>query len=295
MGQGKTGSVQNGINMIELGKIQELKLVKRVEFGAYLSDHLNEKESSNRVLLPLKQVPATAGVGDSIEVFIYKDSEDRLISTVKKPALTLGEVALLTVNEVGNIGAFLDWGLEKELLLPFKEQTKRVQQGDQCLVALYIDKSSRLCATMKVYEYLQTDSSYKADDKVTGMVYEISNDFGAFVAVDNKYSGLIATKELYGTVFVGQQITARVTAVKPDGKLDLSIREKAYLQIEKDALKIIEVMEAGGGELPFNDKASPELIKEKVSMSKNEFKRAVGSLLKAGRIVITDTAIKLIK
>ncbi|NTV77841.1 MAG: S1 RNA-binding domain-containing protein [Clostridiales bacterium] len=185
--------------------------------------------------------------------------------------------------------------IEKELLLPFKEQNKRVQQGDKCLVALYIDKSSRLCATMKVYEYLQTDSSYKADDKVTGMVYEISNDFGAFVAVDNKYSGLIATKELYGTVFVGQQITARVTAVKPDGKLDLSIREKAYLQIEKDALKIIEVMEAGGGELPFNDKASPELIKEKVSMSKNEFKRAVGSLLKAGRIVITDTAIKLIK
>ena len=281
--------------MIELGKIQELRLVKRVEFGAYLSDDINEKESQNRVLLPLKQVPATASIGDPIEVFIYRDSEDRLISTVKKPALTLGEVALLTVNEVGNIGAFLDWGLEKELLLPFKEQTKRVQQGDKCLVALYIDKSSRLCATMKIYEYLKTDSPYQADERVVGQVYEISNDFGAFVAVDNIYSGLIATKELYGAITVGQEITARVTSVKPDGKLDLSIREKAYLQIGKDALKIVEILEENGGELPFNDKASPELIKEKVSMSKNEFKRAVGSLLKAGRIVITDTTIKMIK
>lgn len=275
--------------MIRLGEIQTLHIVKIVEFGVYLSDGGDERD---KVLLPRKQVPEQAGIGDEVEVFVYRDSKDRLIATVRMPKLTLHSVGRVRVAQVGKIGAFLDLGLEKDLLLPYKEQTKKVSEGEECLAALYIDKSDRLCATMNVYPYLSTDSPYKKDDRVSGMVYEISDNFGAFVAVDDKYSGLIPKKELYGTVRVGDMINARVTEVKGDGKLDLSIREKAYLQIEKDAERVMEAIKSFDGALPFTDKASPEVIKREMQMSKNEFKRAVGHLLKTGKIEITERAIR---
>ena len=164
--------------------------------------------------------------------------------------------------------------------------------GEECLAALYIDKSDRLCATMNVYPYLKNNSSYKKDDRVSGTVYEISPNFGAFMAVDDQYSGLIPKRELYGNVAIGDTVNVRVTAVKEDGKLDLSIREKAYLQIAGDAEKVMQAIDSSGGVLPFNDKASPEVIRREMQMSKNEFKRAVGSLLKAGKITITEKAIR---
>lgn len=275
--------------MIQLGKIQTLQVVKKVDFGVYLGDGEDERD---KVLLPRKQVPEQAKIGDEVEVFVYRDSSDRLIATVHKPKLTLHSVARLRVAQVGRIGAFLDWGLEKDLFLPYKEQTKRVSEGEECLAALYIDKSDRLCATMNVYPYLSVDSPYKKDDRVNGTVYEISDNFGAFVAVDDKYSGLIPKKELYGAVRIGEVIQARVAEVKRDGKLDLSIREKAYLQIEKDAERVMEAIDSFDGALPFTDKASPEVIKRELQMSKNEFKRAVGQLLKEGRIQITERAIR---
>ncbi len=223
---------------------------------------------------------------------MYRDSKDRLIATTNMPKITLHGVERLRVVQVGKIGAFLDWGLEKDLLLPFKEQTRRVAAGEECLAALYIDKSDRLCATMNVYPYLKNNSSYKKDDRVSGTVYEISPNFGAFVAVDDQYSGLIPKRELYGNVAIGDTVNVRVTAVKEDGKLDLSIREKAYLQIAGDAEKVMQAIDSSGGVLPFNDKASPEVIRREMQMSKNEFKRAVGSLLKAGKITITEKAIR---
>ncbi len=275
--------------MIQLGEIQVLQIAKKVEFGVYLYDGENQEE---RVLLPGKQVPGGAACGDEIEVFVYRDSKDRLIATTNRPKITLHGVARLRVAQVGKIGAFLDWGLEKDLLLPFKEQTRRVSAGEECLAALYIDKSNRLCATMNVYPYLKNNSSYKKDDRVSGTVYEISENFGAFVAVDDQYSGLIPKRELYGTIRVGDTVNARVTAVKEDGKLDLSIREKAYLQMAADAEKVLQVIDSFDGALPFNDKASPEVIRREMQMSKNEFKRAVGNLLKAGKITITEKAIR---
>ncbi|MDE6945225.1 MAG: S1 RNA-binding domain-containing protein [Lachnospiraceae bacterium] len=275
--------------MIKLGEVQTLQILKRVDFGVYLWDGEDEEE---RVLLPKKQLPEQAQVGDTVEVFIYRDSKDRLIATTGRPRVTLHRVARLRVAQVGKIGAFLDWGLEKDLLLPFKEQTRKVSTGEECLAALYIDKSSRLCATMNVYPYLDTDSPYQKDDRVRGTVYEISRNFGAFVAVDDKYSGLIPQRELYGPVQIGDVVDARVTEVKEDGKLTLSIREKAYLQIEKDARKVLEIIDSFDGVLPFTDKASPEVIKRETQMSKNEFKRAVGHLLKTGQIEITERAIR---
>ena len=277
--------------MIALGEIQTLTIIKKVDFGVYLASK-EDAAQTEKVLLPIKQVPQGAKTGDEVEVFIYRDSKDRLIATTKKPKLTLGKVARLQVVQTGQIGAFLDWGLEKDLLLPFKEQKKKVREKEECLVALYIDKSGRLCATMNVYPYLQQDSPYQKEDRVTGTVYEISDNFGAFVAVDDIYSALIPKKELYGEVQIGTKITARVTDVKEDGRLNLSIREKAYLQIEKDAEKILQIIDSFDGALPFTDKASPETIKRETQMSKNEFKRAVGHLLKNQKITISERAIR---
>lgn len=217
-----------------------------------------------------------------------------MISTINEPLLKMGEVARLKVADVNKYGAFLEWGLEKDLFLPFKQQTVRVSTGDTPLVSLYIDKSGRLCATMNVYPWLSTDSPYKKDDRVTGCIYETSPEFGAFVAVDDKYSALIPKKEWYGDAKIGDIVNGRVTAVREDGKLDLSIREKAYLQIEADAEKVLSVIDSFDGALPFNDKASPEVIKREMQMSKNEFKRAVGHLLKNGKIEIGERAIRRI-
>jgi len=278
--------------MLKLGEKQLLEIVKKVEFGVYLKEASDEK-GEERVLLPVKQVPQGAEIGDNIEVFLYKDSKDRMIATVKTPLLLMGEVKVLKVAQVGKMGAFLNWGLEKDLFLPFREQTKPVREGDECLVALYIDKSNRLCATMKVYHYLEKQSPYKKDDKVEGIVYEISENFGAFVAVDDKYSGLIPKKEFYGNAKVGDRITARVAAVKEDGKLDLSIREKALTQIMIDAERVLTIIDSFDGALPFNDKANPEVIRREMQMSKNEFKKAVGHLLKKGKIEITEKSIRL--
>ena len=279
--------------MLLLGQKQKLIMVKQVEFGVYLKDP-NTDDEQEKVLLPSKQVPDGLKIKDEVEVFLYKDSKDRLIATTKEPLIKLNEVKRLRVKDIGDMGAFVDCGLEKDLFLPFKEQTIKVKQGDECLVALYIDKSTRLCATMKIYHYLKKDSIYKKDDKVTGMVYEISDNFGAFVAIDDIYSGLIPKKEMVSNLKVMDEVNARVTAVKEDGKLDLSIREKSYIQMSIDAENVMERLEKLGGVIPFTDKASPELIRSEMNMSKNEFKRAVGNLMKAGKIKITEKEIRRI-
>lgn len=272
-----------------LGEKQELTVVKTVEFGVYLAQEQGAEET---VLLPVKQVPEGTKLGDRLEVFLYKDSRDRLIATVREPKLMMGQVALLKVVQLGKIGAFLDWGLEKDLLLPFKQQRGRIREGDEVLVSLYVDKSDRLCATMNVYENLRSNSPYQKDDQVRGRAYESSDQFGVFVAVDDIYSALIPKKELYGEVELGKEVNARVVRVQPDGRLVLSIREKAYLQIEKDADKLMELLDSYEGALPFTDKASPEVITHETGMSKNEFKRAVGHLLKAGKIQIGERSIR---
>ena len=270
-----------------LGKRQILKVVKIVEFGVYLG---TEEE---QVLLPKKQVPEGTKKGDSIEVFLYRDSSDRLIATTTTPLLTLGGFAKLKVADTGRVGAFLDWGLEKDLLLPFKEQTVKVKKGDEILVALYVDKSKRLCATMRLYDRLRTDSPYKKDDHVSGTVYELSDNFGVFVAVDDMYSALIPKREAFQSMTAGDHVEARVVKVHEDGKLDLSVREKAFIQMDADAAAIVRKMEEYDGELPFTDKAEPELIQRELGLSKNAFKRAVGRLLKEGKVEIREKSIVL--
>ncbi|MCI9173822.1 MAG: S1 RNA-binding domain-containing protein [Lachnospiraceae bacterium] len=275
---------------MRLGEKQSLTVVKQVEFGVYLAEREGEE---TRILLPAKQVPQGTELGDRIEVFVYKDSKDRVISTTREPKLKMGEVKALTVVSVQGIGAFLDWGLEKDLFLPYKEQIGKVREQDEILVRLYTDKSRRLCASMReLYDMLDTDSPYQAGDTVQGRVYEFSDNFGAFVAVDDHYSALIPRHEDHSFLRIGDCVNARVTGVKPDGKLDLTLREKAYVQMNQDALKVLELLEQYGGTLPFTDKASPERIMQETKMSKNAFKRAVGRLYKERQIEITKENIR---
>ena len=178
-------------------------------------------------------------------------------------------------------------------MLPFKEQLRKVREGDEVLVTLYIDKSNRLCATMEgIYHLLSTDSPYKKGDTVTGRVYEFSDNFGTFVAIDDKYSARIPGFENTTALKIGDIIEANVTNRKPDGKLDLTIRAKAYVQMNKDAEDVLRIIDEYGGVLPFNDKASPEIIKREAHMSKNAFKRAVGHLYKERLIEFTDKGIR---
>jgi predicted RNA-binding protein (virulence factor B family) len=277
---------------MKLGEYQELIVVKKKDFGIYLAKNPQDEV---RVLLPAKQVPAETKIGDKLKVFLYKDSSDRLIATTNEPKLAIGELAVLTVKEIGKIGAFLDWGLEKDLFLPFKEMTQKVQSGDEVLVTLYIDKSQRLCASMKgIYNLLSKESPYQKDDTVTGRVYEFSDNFGTFVAVDDRYSARIPKFEDHSFLKVGDVIEAKVVSVKPDGKLDLTIREKAYIQMDSDAEKILELLESYAGVLPFSEKASPEVIKRETGLSKNAFKRAVGHLYKERKIDLSDGKIRRI-
>ncbi|MBR5473956.1 MAG: S1 RNA-binding domain-containing protein [Lachnospiraceae bacterium] len=275
--------------MIELGKKQTLTVLRKTDHGIYVGE---TGEDSAAVLLPGKYVTPEMGVGSTVEVFIYRDSEDRLIATTQLPKVFLDELALLTVKDTTKIGAFLDWGLEKDLFLPFKEQRGKVRIGDRVLVTLYIDKSSRLCATMKVSRALSNEAPYQKEDKVSGIIYDIKPELGAFVAVDGKYFGLIPAQEWYSEGRVGDTVEARVLRVREDGKLDLSGRKKAYKQMEIDAEAVEQLLDEYAGVLPFTDKASPETIQRETGLSKAAFKRAVGGLLKAGKIEITETAIR---
>ena len=283
--------------MFKIGEKQTLKVAKKVEFGVYLEE-LNPVRDENgkpeRVLLPEKYVPEGINVGDETEVFLYKDSSDRLIATTAEPLITLGKTAVLTVKSVGSIGAFLDWGLKKDLLLPFRQQRGELAPGQEVLVTLYVDSSERLAATMYVDRFFRADSPYRKDDRVRGHVYALKEEIGAFVAVDDRYFGLIPRQELYEKLRVGDEVEVRVLRVREDGKLDLSPRRKAYAQLDGDGEVILAHLTETGGILGVGDKSDASLIRTELSMSKNAFKRAAGRLMKEGKIRIYDDRIEAV-
>lgn len=273
--------------MINLGEVQELKVDKIIKAGALLKDDEGEK-----VLLPIEEIENEKN-GDIIKVFLYNDSRGKILATKIMPKITLGKIAHLEVREITKIGAFLDWGLEKELFLPFKEQICKLDRGRSYLVALYIDKTGRLCSTMKIRDYLRTDSKYKENDKVSGVVYNIVDDIGAFVAIDNIYEALLPKDQKRGVVAVGEPIRVRVSSVKSDGRLNLSQRERGHLELDKDAELIFDVLEDYEGFLSYNDKSDPDDIQDMFCMSKSAFKKAVGRLLKENKIEFFKDGIKI--
>lgn len=277
--------------MINMGKVQTLKVANISKIGAYLD--AGTGDSKDNVLLPNNQLYDNIEVGDEVEVFVYRDSEDRPIATRKMPLIQADELAVLEVKETTRIGAFLDMGLERDLLLPFKEQKYRVKKGEKYLVAAYIDKTGRLTATTFISRFLSSKSPYKYGDWVKGTIYSISDDIGILVAVDNKYKGLIPKDYCYSKMKIGEEVECRVARVREDGKLDLSMRDVAYKQIDADADMIMQKIKLYDGFLPLNDKSNPEEIRDRLKISKAAFKRALGKLLKEGKIEQTEKGIKL--
>ena len=308
---------------MKLGEWNILRIDRIKDVGAYLTDgkglectwkrseSAKAPEEVMDVLLPTRQIPEGLEIGDNVEVFLYRDSEDRIIATTHTPLIKFGEIKKLKVKSVSDIGAFLDWGLSRDLFLPFKEQTVKVQQEKSYLVKLYIDKTGRLAASMKIASALKPNDTFKKGDHVKGIVYNVKKDFGVFVALYNKaildengedekqnavitYSGLIHSSEVFENLYVGDEVTCRVVKAREDGKLDLAMRDEIPLQMEKDAEMVLDIIKSYGGKLPFNDKADAAIIKREFGLSKNAFKRAVGRLYKNKLIEISDDGITLV-
>lgn len=277
-----------------LGTPRELVVIREAAPGYYLGE--NEAAGKNdQVLLPGREVKVRLEPGSRVRVFLYLDSEDRLTATENMPLIIKDQAAALQVRDVGKIGAFLDWGLPKDLMLPFREMTRHPKKGDRILVRLYIDKTGRLAASMRdLHKFLRTDSSYKKGDEVSGRVYEFGHDFGTFVAVDDIYDAMIPRSEDTSDLGIGDEIRLHVNEVKPDGKLSVSRRGRAFEEIESDAGKVMEVIGSYAGALPFTERADPAVIKRETGLSKAAFKRAVGHLYKQHLITIEDGHIRRI-
>ncbi|PID56047.1 RNA-binding protein [candidate division KSB3 bacterium] len=277
--------------MLKVGKMQRLTVKKLVHFGAYL-DAGTENERDN-VLLPRSQVPPGTKPGDAFDVFLYLDSEDRIIATRQKPLAQVGELAYLQVVEKATVGTFLNWGLEKDLFLPFSEQHYRIDEGKSYLVGVYLDKQGRPCATLHVEKFLRNDSPYQLNDIVDAVVYSTKRGLGAFVAVDKRYAGFIPEQDAFFPIKVGARLKLRVAKVLDDGRLTLSTRQLAHRQMRDDAAMILELMRQHDGFLPLNDRSHPSAIERALHISKKAFKRAVGRLLKTRQIEQTDQGIRL--
>ena len=275
--------------MLALGKIQKAYVNRLSEFGAYLSD---EKNGEFEVLLPNKFVPKDIEIDAELSVFIYKDSEQRLTATLQTPLLTLGQIGFLEVVSDIKSGFFLNMGLDKDLYMPYNETKGTPQKGRKVLVQVYVDQNDQLCATMKIFNHLKDGTHFKVGEHVKGTIYELKPEMGAFFAIEDTFHGLIPKHELYKEIKEGAKLEARITRVREDGKVNLSIREKSAVQINDDVDLLMKVLTDSGGMLYLNDESEPEDIKRKLNLSKRAFKRAVGRLLKEGKIQILEDGIK---
>lgn len=264
--------------MYKLGQREKLYLRKIKQ------EILLQKEGERQfVVMDNKELSPEDRIGEVLDVFLYNDNET-IYATKKTPKISLHEIKVLECRETTKIGAFFDWGLEKDLLLPFSEQLCRVKKGHFYPVFLYLDKSNRLCLTMRIKERLTADSPYQRNERVEGIVYNIVPGLGMFIAVDGKYEAMMNEQEIMGAHEPGETIICTVKNVKPDGRLDLTMRDKNYKQMHQDADLLIEMLDSEDGFLPFNDKSDADEIKRVFQMSKSGFKRAVGRLLKQGKI-----------
>lgn len=277
---------------MNVGEKQEL-IVQRIKpHGAYLAPE-PESNPEEDVLLPRKEVKDFMKPGTTVEVFVYRDSEDRLIATTKTPHILPGEIKQLRVKDTTKIGAFLDWGLEKDLLLPFAEQIGKPKKGEQVLVRLYTDKSDRLCASQKITPALKKTSDYQKNDWVKGRIIGRHPKIGAFVAVDDAYEALLPAKNIYRALEPGSVMEFRVQQIQEDGRMVLSLKEQTSVAMDTDGELILDELRNNNGFLPFNDKTDAQVIQDVFAMSKSSFKRAVGRLLKKEEIRFSKGGIAL--
>lgn len=270
---------------MEIGKRYELKIIDINRHGAILDGD---------ILLPGIELNEDDRKGQVLDVFIYKDSKGRIIASKKKEKISMGQLAVLRVVNVSRIGSFLDWGMDKDLFLPIKEQKRKSKKGDWVLVACSLDLNGRPVASEKVEKYFKKPTGIKENDWLKAVVYSHDPRFGSFVLVEGKYDGLIRNEKLIGLPMPGQEISCRLERIKKDGKLDLSMKSRAYVQLDNDAESIYRMLVGNGEFLRVNDKSRPEDIKMLFGMSKAQFKRAVGRLLKKNLITFKDDGIEAI-
>lgn len=275
--------------MINIGKFNRLRINRIVDFGLYLSD-----EGGNEVLLPNKYINFDFSIGDETEVFVYNDSEGRPVATTLKPYAQVGEFAFMRVAQVNSTGAFLEWGVEKDILVPFREQKTRMEEGHIYPVYIYLDDASgRVVASSKLGKYLgNVFPDYRYGASVSVLVYE-EIPIGYKVIVDNLHQGILYKNKLYRPVRIGDKLRAFVHQIRPDGKIDLSLEPGKISRTKSVSEKILEYLEVNGNENPVGDSSSPDLIREEFQCSKKDFKRAIGSLYKEHKIVIYDGTIQL--
>ena len=275
-----------------IGQYAELKVAKLVDFGVFL-----EGEDEALILLPNQYVPAKTQIDDTIKVFIYRDSEDRIIATTLTPKAIAGEFAVMKVKSVTNVGAFLDWGLAKDLLVPFSEQRDKLQEGLSYLVFVYIDESTgRIVATAKIEKILKdVELSYNEGDEVDILVGK-KGDLGFQVLINDDALGIIYKNEIFGHLKTGDKRKAYIKKLRPDGKIDISLQQQGYQnEVPKSGQQILDMLKDEKGFLPLNDKSSPDDIYYTLKMSKKNFKKAIGLLYKQKLITIEDAGIYLVQ
>lgn len=277
---------------MKVGQYNTLKILRGTSVGMYLGD-----EEGNDVLLPHKYIPEEAVVGQDIDVFIYRDSEDRLIATTLKPLIELNQFACLEVVGVSKFGAFVDWGLEKDLFIPFREQNKKLEQGDWTVVYLYLDEQTdRLVGSCKVHKFFKNDeiAGLEPGQEVDLLVFE-KTDLGLNVIIDNLYKGLVYQNEIFQRVAWGDVLKGYVKNIREDGKIDVSLQKQGFLQIiEPNSQKILDKLKASGGSLALSDKSDAMEIMEVLEMSKKNFKKATGNLYKQKLISMEEEQIRLL-
>lgn len=275
--------------MLKIGDYNELEVVREMDFGIYLGSEEGE------ILLPRKYVKEGLSTGDKIEVFVYKDSEDRLIATTLTPLAKVGDIAYLEVKDTNKFGAFLDWGLEKDLLVPFGEQKVRMQTGSKYFVRVYLDEESgRIAATSKISRHIQKDASALSEgEEVDLLVYKFT-ELGASVIINNKYMGIVYKNDIFTRLDIGDKLKGYISKIREDGKADVTIRKKGFKKVLDAKDVILQRLQDENGFLPLTDKSSPDSIMETLEMSKGAFKKAVGMLYKQRKVEITEEGIRLI-
>ncbi|MEJ8553716.1 CvfB family protein [Tepidibacter sp. Z1-5] len=269
--------------MFKLGDFNELKVVKEKEFGFFLDSEVGE------ILLPTKYVPEDLEVGDNINVFVYKDSEDRYLATTKTPKAKVGDIAFLEVKDINQYGAFIDWGLEKELLVPYSQQKEKLKKNKKYIFSIYKDDvSNRIIASQKINRYIEEDDiDLTEGQEVDMMIYQFT-DMGVKVIIEGKYFGLLYKNEVYKNLKVGDVVKGFVKKIREDNKIDVSIRKKINLEIDEAKERILDELKKYDGILYLTDKSSPDHIQKSLEMSKGMFKKALGGLYKDGLVTLTS-------
>lgn len=282
------------MNNIQIGKYNTLNVIKAVDFGLYLDGGDPDDGGWGNILLPSRYVPANANVGDNLKVFIYFDSEDRIIATCEKPKAIVGEFAYLRVADVNAAGAFLDWGLPKDLLVPYAEQSRKMRQGAYYVVRLYQDdESQRITGSTRLGQFLdQTPPPYQRGDKHRGLVMA-KTDLGYKVIIEHQHTGMLYHNEVFCSLTIGQSLEVIIAHIRQDNKIDLRLQTPDKSDLSELEQAIMDKLHANQGLLHISDKTPPQTIYQTFSVSKKHFKRAISRLYKQRQIVITPDSIHL--